>query len=177
MKKYGAVLLVMMFVVILAYNAHAVHGMSIPYEETYDHYKMKPRPGAGDMRYYITGHKPYRIWAKWPGKKGMYKGKEPHGALLMTYVNRIALKSIKEQSSMANNSIIIKENYTSNRELKGISVMYKVRGYNPGGGDWFWASYDASFNTIEEGKVEGCLGCHSRAKRNDYIFTGKVAGK
>ncbi len=174
MKKYGVVLLVIMFVVIPDYNAHAEHDMMIPYKGTYGHYKMKPRPEAGDMRYYITGHKPYRIWAKWPGKKKMYEGKRPHGALLMTYVNRIALKSIKAMNGMANNSIVIKENYTSNRELKTISLMYKVRGYNPGGGDWFWASYDANFNTIEQGQVEGCLGCHVRAKKNDYIFTDEV---
>lgn len=75
---------------------------------------------------------------------------------------------------MNNNSLIVKENYAPNKKLVAISVMYKVKGYNPEGGDWYWAQYDADFNVLSEGKVKGCLDCHSTAKDNDYIFTGDV---
>ncbi|NIM14569.1 MAG: hypothetical protein GTO45_21320, partial [Candidatus Aminicenantes bacterium] len=105
------------------------------------------------------------------------KGTEPHGSLLTTYVNERALKSIKDKSGMANNSIIVKENYAPNKDLIAVTVMYKVKGYNPEGGDWFWVKYDAKFKTLAEGKVEGCLACHGTVKGNDYIFTGKVTGK
>ena len=52
--------------------------------------------------------------------------------------------------------------------------MYKVKGYNPAGGDWFWAKYDPEFNILAEGMVKGCLNCHGSAKANDYVFAGKV---
>ncbi|MCK5511788.1 MAG: cytochrome P460 family protein, partial [Thermodesulfovibrionia bacterium] len=78
---------------------------------------------------------------------------------------------------MANNSIIVKENYAPNKKLIAITVMYKVRGYNPKMGDWFWVKYDANFDILAEGKIKDCLNCHSTVKNNDYIFGGKVTGK
>ncbi len=75
---------------------------------------------------------------------------------------------------MKNNSIIVKENYTPDKELVAVTVMYKVRGYNPEAGDWFWAKYGPRFEILAEGKVQDCLTCHSSVKDNDYIFSGKV---
>ena len=84
------------------------------------------------------------------------------------------IKSIKLKQGMANNSIIVKETYTQDKNLAAVTVMYKVKGYNPAGGDWFWAKYDPEFNILKEGMVKGCLNCHDSAKTNDYVFTGKV---
>lgn len=76
-----------------------------------------------------------------------------------------------------NGAIIVKENYDKNKKLMAVTVMYKVKNYNPGGGDWFWVKYDADFEILEEGKIKGCIDCHGTVKENDYIFTGKVTGK
>jgi hypothetical protein len=89
-------------------------------------------------------------------------------------VNDIALKSIKKKKGMANNSIIVKENYAPNKQLVAVTAMYKVKGYNPADGDWFWVKYDADFEVLAEGKVKGCLACHGTVKDNDYIFIDKV---
>jgi hypothetical protein len=75
---------------------------------------------------------------------------------------------------MVNNSIILKENYAPNKKLMAVTVMYKVKGYNPNDGDWFWVKYDRNFKVLSEGKVPDCLGCHRTVKNNDYLFTGKV---
>lgn len=174
MKKYTTILLTVVFVVSAVFIAYAAHERVIPYESVIKH---MPWPAAGDLRYHITIHKPYDKWALWPGKGEMYKGKEPHGALLTAYVNEIALDSISKMKGMAEHSMIVKENYTPNKELAAITVMYKVKGYNPDGGDWFWAKYDAKFNILAEGKVKDCMDCHNSMKDNDYIFTGKVTGK
>ncbi|MBI5056161.1 MAG: cytochrome P460 family protein [Nitrospirae bacterium] len=147
---------------------------AIPYEAIMKH---TPWPAGGDVRYHITTHKPYKKWKKWPGKGEMYQGKEPHGALLTTYVNDAALDSIKKGKGMAGKSIIVKENYDANKQLMAITVMYKAKDYNPEGGDWFWAKFDPQFNILAEGKVEDCIKCHSTVQDNDYIFTGKVTGK
>lgn len=180
MKKYLVALAALLFVVSVAIIAHALHDTIIPYESTFGHYEAMPLADAGDLRHHIISHMPYRKakeFTLWPGKGEKYKGTEPHGALLTTYVNQRALKSIKAKKGMANNSIIIKENYTSNKKLMAVTVMYKVKGYNRGGGDWFWVKYDADFNTLKQGKVKGCLNCHGTVKDNDYIYTGKVTGK
>ncbi|RJQ18655.1 MAG: hypothetical protein C4560_07065 [Nitrospiraceae bacterium] len=136
-----------------------------------------PRPSAGDLRYHMTIHKSYREWAEWPGKGKMYKGREPHGAFLTTYVNETALDSIKKAKGMAEHSIIVKENYDPGKKLTAVTVMYKVKAYNPEGGDWFWVKYDPDFNVLGEGKIKACLDCHGTVKDNDYIFTGKVTEK
>ena len=176
MKKYAVGLLTVVFVIVAV---AAIHSEEFPfpvypYESVIKHV---PWPAGGDVRYHITIHKPYRKWAKWPGKGEMYPGKEPHGAFLTAYVNEAALDSIKKLKGMADKSMIVKENYDANKTLMAVTVMYKVKGYNTDGGDWFWAKYDPKFNILAEGKVEDCLKCHGSMKDNDYIFTGKVTGK
>lgn len=58
-----------------------------------------------------------------------------------------------------------------------LSVMYKIKGYNPEGGDWFWVKYSPDGKVEASGKVKGCIDCHSKQKDNDYIFTGKVKNR
>ncbi len=176
MKKKITIIATFLFILSGAIIAHAGHeSMVIPYEGIiFGEKTMMPIPSAGDVRQHIIGHSPYKTWYKWPGKGALYTGKEPHGALLTTYVNDIALDSIKEMKGMKNNAIIVKENHAPNKKLVAVSVMYKVKGYNPEGGDWFWAQYDANFNVLSEGKAKACLDCHGTAKNNDYIFTGDV---
>ncbi|OGP94760.1 MAG: hypothetical protein A2Z19_03490 [Deltaproteobacteria bacterium RBG_16_54_18] len=114
-------------------------------------------------------------WEMWPGKSALYPGKEPHGALLTTYVNKTALAAIKEKKGMLpDGSIIVKENYTPDKKLAALTVMYKVKGYNPQAGDWFWAKYLPDGKIAAEGKVAGCIQCHASVKANDYVATGPL---
>ncbi len=173
MKKYIVILFILTFCAGIVYAAHE-KTVPDPYREIQKH---MPKAAAGDLRYHITIHKPYQNWALWPGKGKLYKGKEPHGSLLTTYVNEVALDSIKKAQGMTDRAMIVKENYDANKKLMAVTVMYKVKGYNPEGGDWFWAKYDPKMEIQAEGKVKECMDCHGTVKDNDYIFTGKVAGK
>lgn len=69
----------------------------------------------------------------------MQPGRAPHGPLHKVYVNDRALNSVRPPVQYG--SIAVKENYDKAKELKAITVMYKVNGYNPKDGDWFWAKY------------------------------------
>jgi hypothetical protein len=114
-------------------------------------------------------------WKMWPGKKPFYKGTEPHGALLTTYVNDIALKGIQEKKgTLPDGSIIVKENYSPDKKLGALTVMLKEKGYHPPAADWFWVKYGPDGKIETEGKVEGCIDCHGKAKGNDYLFTGSL---
>ena len=176
MKKEAIIFIMLFLIVSTSYIAYAIHEeVEIPPEfSSIGHYEKMPRASGGDLRHFITSHQPYKKWATWPGKGKMYRGTEPHGHFITVHINDIAAKSLKERKGMANNAIILKENYNRNRELASITVMYKVKGYNPEGGDWFWTKYDHRFKIVEEGKVRGCLDCHSNAKENDFIFTGSL---
>jgi hypothetical protein len=134
-----------------------------------------PGPDAVKLYDYITKDNPYGKWELWPGKGRMYKGREPHGAFLTTYVNSRAYFSAKDKTGkMADSSIIVKENYTPGKKLAALTVIYKIKGYNPEAGDWFWAKYEPYGKVLVSGKVEACIGCHRGNKANDFIMTGKI---
>jgi hypothetical protein len=74
-------------------------------------------------------------------------------------------------SRMPYGSILVRENYARDRAtLLSITPMYKVRGYNPGGGDWYWAEYGPDGKVRAGGRVQSCIQCHSASKK-DFLYT------
>jgi hypothetical protein len=117
----------------------------------------------------------HQNWKMWPGTEPQYKGPEPHGAFLTTYVNQTAFDSIKaKKGKFADGAMIVQDNFDKNKKLKHVDVMYKVKGYNPTGGDWFWAQFKASGKLDQEGKIDECIKCHEAQKTNDYVYTSKM---
>ena len=138
-------------------------------------------PGANgkELWDYITKDSNYTGWQFWPGKEALYKGTEPHGALLTTYVNTSALKAINDKAGvLPNGAIIVKENYKPDETMVAVTVMYKVAGYNPEAGNWFWAKYSPEGEVMNggmaQGKVPMCIACHEGRRDNDYIITGDI---
>jgi hypothetical protein len=133
--------------------------------------------GAGDeiasqFWTHITQTDPYFGWGYWPGKYGMYPGKSPHGAYLKLYANGIALKAAREGKPMPDGAILVKENYGDDQKiLMAVTSMYKISGYNPEGGDWWWGKYGPNGEVMASGAVKGCVDCHQVQKANDWIFT------
>jgi len=169
MKGVKVSVLTVMFILGVGIAADAIHEI-IPSETQI----TMPGPTAEKVNEYIVKYDPYRAWSLWPKKGRLYKGTEPHGALLTTFINDTAYLSIRKKKGMYDGSIIVKENYTADKKFVALSVMYKVKGYNPSAGDWFWAQYDPDGKAIAEGRVKKCIDCHSKKKGNDYIFTGEV---
>ncbi|NNG47298.1 MAG: hypothetical protein HKM86_09345 [Deltaproteobacteria bacterium] len=135
----------------------------------------KPAASGKELWDYLTKKEYAKKFSLWPGKGKLYKGREPHGALLTTYVNKKALSAIEgKKGVMTPGAIVVKENYKPDKTLAAITVMYKVDKYNPEANDWFWVKYTPDGKIQKEGKVGGCIGCHGQVKGNDYIFTGKL---
>lgn len=129
---------------------------------------------------YITVASPYTEWQTWPGREKLYKGPSPHGhgALLTTYVNRVGLRSLTEKKGMADGSIIVTENYRADKSLTGITTMYKVAGYNPEAGDWYWLEATPAGKVVRFGKIQACIDCHRAQAQNDYFWSGEaIEGK
>jgi len=124
---------------------------------------------------YLTKTVEYRSWPHWPGKGSLYQGQHPHGAFLTTYVNPEAAKAISARAgTLPDGAMVVKENYSADKQLAAITVMYRVKGYNPEGGDWFYLKYAPDGSIDKEGKVAGCIGCHAAVRGNDWLFTGPV---
>lgn len=131
-----------------------------------------PKAEAEPFWTYITETSPYTSWPMWPGKDGIYPGQSPHGAYLKLYVNKPALEALKKDEPMPEGAIIVKENYGKDQKtLKAITPMYLKKGYNPDGGDWFWAKYGGKGEVMAAGKVDSCIKCHKVQK--DWLFTEK----
>ncbi len=172
------VVLALAFAVTFGGSALALHEGSSGTWETrtgFEYETPLPAADAGAVWQYIVWTDKYRRWPKWPGKKRYYKGAHPHGALLTTRVTRDAKKVIKKKKGIFDNgAIIVKENYMPDKTLAAITVMYKVPGYNPEAGDWFWAKYKPDGTVEKAGKVKGCIDCHRDKADNDWVFTGKI---
>lgn len=162
-------ILTLVLVMFFAAGALAIHEI-IPSETQV----TMPGPDAEKLNEYLVKYSPYRSWSLWPGKGKLYRGREPHGALLTTFVNDIALFAINKGKAMKSGSIIAKENYSADKKFVALTVMYKIKGYNPQAGDWFWAKYAPDGSVQASGKVEGCINCHGTRRDNDYIFSGKM---
>lgn len=109
-------------------------------------------------------------WTLWPGKGELYAGAEPHGMLLTTYLDTMALAALESgASAMPAGAFLVKENYTPDSTLAAVTAMYKVEGYNPDHGDWFFAKYQPDGTVEAAGRAEGCQTCHLAG--TDYIMT------
>lgn len=146
---------------------YAIH-KTVPAETTL----KAPGANATAIYEYITALDPYDKWELWPGKKRMFKARPPLG-LVNTYVSENALYSIRKGQTMIDSSFIVTENYDNSKKFTALFVMYKIKGYNPSAGDWFWAQYGPKGNVVSAGKVQACIDCHAKQKVNDYIFTDK----
>jgi hypothetical protein len=131
-----------------------------------------PSSDAKELWPYITETNPYMGWGFWPGYVGIYPGKSPHGAYLKLYANTVALKAAREGKMMPYGAILVKENYGKDKStLMAVTPMYRVKGYNPEGGDWFWGKYGPDGTVQAAGKPKGCIECHGVQKANDWLFT------
>jgi hypothetical protein len=131
-----------------------------------------PGADAEALWTYLTKVDPYTQWKFWPDHEGMQPGNAPHGPKHKVYVNSQALES--PGVPVLAGSIQVKESYNKKEKLKAITVMYKISGYNPDGGDWFWVRYSTSGKVGASGKIKSCIGCHEAAAENDYVFVHEI---
>lgn len=117
----------------------------------------------------------YQNWAMWPGKEAKYSGGEPHGMLLTTYLNDVALEALNGTApSMPAGAIVVKENYMPGGMLAAVTVMYKTENFNPDHNNWFFIKRLADGTVEVEGRGTGCENCHGARADNDYIMTSSL---
>jgi hypothetical protein len=110
-----------------------------------------------------------------------HEGAEPHGFVLETLFADITVNGTTAPA-------IIKRNYgpvgvtvgevdvAPNDHLAAITVMYQRTGFNAETNDWFWVKWladgtlDFAGETQMAGNVGGCIGCHTNAPGDDWIF-------
>ena len=133
------------------------------------------KPTAPELWNWLADQNFAERWRHVPGEpEGKYRGGPPHGAVLQTFVNDLAFEALRSgRFPLPAGAVIVKENYTADGRLANLAVMRKVEGYNPEGGDWFWAEYSPDGRVLFEGKAALCIGCHAQKKTSDWIFSGQ----
>ena len=135
----------------------------------------------------------YKNWAPPAGQDGgFFEGSSSHGQLHKLYLNRTAAGS---PDTLPDESVIVMENYQSNKMLESISVMLRSKGSNPSQQDWYWITFgpdgsvlgsnkdnnsdgpvqqepNSSFVTTTGAMVVGssCTQCHQKAPGEDFVF-------
>jgi hypothetical protein len=145
-------------------------------EDTPSMQATMPDTTAASLWAHLTDASYTADWPLWPGKGELYPGTEPHGMLLTTYVNGPALDALTNKTgTMPAGAIVVKENYMPDSMLAAVTIMYKVDGYNPDFGNWFFVKRLADGTVEAQGRVGGCQGCHAQQADNDYLFTGSLS--
>lgn len=124
----------------------------------------------------ITKETTYTKYNYWPNHKGIKRGQSPHGAYHKIYINSTLYEKLPIANKIAPyGSYIVKENYSPEKDLLAITLMAKIKNYNPEHNDWFWAKYSPKGEILAKGKekdglINGCIKCHQGMSNNDYVI-------
>ncbi|MFN0164838.1 MAG: cytochrome P460 family protein [Bryobacteraceae bacterium] len=130
-----------------------------------------PEPRAAAVWPYLQAQDYQKKWTLMPGTTAQMPGNSPHGAFITTYVNDLALNAINaKRGAIPPGGMVLKENYTPDRTLAAVTLMYKAEGFNPDANDWYWMQRTADGNVPAEGRVAGCINCHNAKAGNDYLY-------
>ncbi|MBN2618657.1 MAG: cytochrome P460 family protein [Spirochaetales bacterium] len=122
----------------------------------------------------INSEDNFKDWSSWPDYEGIRPGQSPHGRFHKIYINDVLAKALPITKNIAPmGSIIIKENYDSNKKVLEYTVMAKIEGYNPSQGDWFWGYYQPDGGVKMEGKPAMCIDCHASSS-SDFVLLQRL---
>ena len=128
----------------------------------------------------MSGEDFENAWNLFPGTTAMQVSGAPHAAFATILVNATAEGDL---TAPADGSIIAKVNLDDDMGTIGAyTVMKKINGFDAEIDDWFWAKYapDGTLMMNPDGVPlagavgsvggGGCVGCHSGATGDDWIF-------
>lgn len=131
------------------------------------------RPSAADLFTLISVTDPYTEWAQFPGVEGTIASAAPHGPLSQVFVNAQVEEGIANFTGrLPDGSIIVKRSFddTMTESGDGITVMWKVSGFDPVNNDWFWTAFTFDGEVAASGEVLSCIVCHGAVRGNDFVF-------
>ena len=111
----------------------------------------------------------FQDWGQYAGWEGVVQSDAVHGDYVSIWINEAALSALTTGETIPDGGILVKESFidSEGETLKDITVMKKVDGYNPEGGNWYWGQYLGDGTVEEAGSPAMCTGCHSSGA--DYV--------
>ncbi|MBI4798734.1 MAG: cytochrome P460 family protein [Desulfarculus sp.] len=136
-----------------------------------------PPPEAQALWKHITQPPGFYKWGTWSSLRESRRSRcaTAYGYFARVFANDVALQA--KGAPLPPGSIVVREGqgmgtntYAPNGQIRAYTVMYKVRGFNPKSGDWFWASYSGTGQVRDSGALTECIKCHQTAWQNDYLL-------
>lgn len=123
----------------------------------------------------LDGHE---AWPALPGREGIQTGTSTHGASWTLHVNEVAAA---DPDALDDGSIVALRSFDAASELEAITVMKRVKNFDPDHLDWFWVKYEPDGRVALDdggtplagavgGEGVGCIGCHASAPGDDFVF-------
>ena len=140
---------------------------------------MEASPSSAELFALITEADPFDNWAQFPDAQGIVPSQAPHGPMARVWINELVEGALADfTGELPDGSIIVKENLgeSTSEKADALTVMWKVSGFDVDNNDWFWANITPDGVVNTEGKVAGCIACHSGARDNDFVFLHQFAG-
>ncbi len=78
--------------------------------------------------------------------------------------------SIEKVRRYPNGALVVKENFSEQRKLTGVTAMLKLFGYDRADRDWVMAAYSPAGKVVAYGRVPSCIACHAMVARQDFVF-------
>ena len=116
---------------------------------------------AGDAIFaWLEDERYSETWELLPGTVPLHPGTNPHGVLLTTYANPVAVEALERAApSMPPGAAFAVEDYLADSTLSGISVMLRADDPAPDSMEWRFARF-APTGEIEAGPMDTCRSCH-----------------
>ena len=129
-------------------------------------------------RHIVKPDAAYNTWTVFQWDKPDDMLENPHGTFSKTYANKIAAD---DPAKLPIGSVLVREDYDAKRKRLSISVMYRVKDYDPAHVNWYWMQFTENgeiARTPEKegkkpiaGKVSSCSNCHAKAPGKDFVFS------
>jgi hypothetical protein len=117
---------------------------------------------------WLDGERYRETWELLPGTSPLHPGAEPHGALLTTYVDPVAMEAIERAAlSMPPGAAIAVEDYLPDSTLSTVSVMIRIRDPDPESGEWRFTRFGPA-GEVAAGPMDACRSCH--VLEPDFVF-------
>jgi hypothetical protein len=136
-----------------------------------------PSPEAEALWKHINQPPGFKKWGTWSNFLQLRRSRcgTAYGYYMRVYINDTALKA--KSATLPVGAILIREGqnmgantYAPNGQIMSYNLMYKAKGFNPKGGNWFWATYSGTGQVRDSGVLTECIKCHQTAWNNDYIL-------
>lgn len=132
------------------------------------------QPTAQDLFKTITQTDPYQNWGQFPDAQGIVPSSAPHGPMARIFINEPVEQALDaDVGQLPDGAIIVKEQVgqSDSDKAEALTIMWKVDGFDPQNNDWFWADIKPDGTVMAEGKIDGCISCHSIVRDNDFVYT------